>query len=228
MKTWIVYRHTTPCNKVYIGITHQTPENRWQGGHGYKTNTHFHKAILKYGWENIAHEILAEGLTQEQAEDLERKLIFEYKSYDKHYGYNKALGGHALSEESRRKIGETRKARGITSWTLGKHLSEETKAKISAGNKGKTFKMSDEAKRHISEAKKGALNPNYGKHPSAESIRLRVEKAQRPVVQIHDGVETTYKSIKEAGAKTGITASNISRACNGQRKTAGGYYWRYA
>lgn len=228
MNTWTVYKHTTPSNKVYIGITHQKPENRWLYGYGYKTNTHFYKAISKYGWKNITHEILAEGLTQDQAEDLERKLIFQYKSYDKQYGYNKALGGHALSEESRRKIRETRKAKGITSWTLGKHLSEETRAKISAAHRGKTFKMSDEAKRHISESKRGRLNPNYGKHPSAKSIQLRVEQAQRAVVQIYEGIETTYKSIKEASEATGVAACNITRVCKGQRMTAGNYHWRYA
>lgn len=228
MDKWTVYKHTTPNNKVYIGITHQKPEDRWGCGHGYKTNTHFYKAILKYGWKNIAHEILAEGLTQAQAEELERTLIFQCKSYDKQYGYNKALGGHALSEESRRKIGETRKARGITSWTLGKHLSAETRAKISAGNKGKTFRMSDEAKQRISEAKRGPLNPNYGKRPSDESIRLRVEKVQRPVIQICECTETIYKSIKEASEVTGVAACNISRVCNGQRKAAGGYRWKYA
>lgn len=228
MNTWTVYKHTTPSNKVYIGITHMKPEYRWNHGRGYKTNHHFYKAILKYGWENITREILATGLTQDQAETLEREYIFQYRSYDKRFGYNKALGGHALSEESRRQIGETRKARGITSWTLGKHLSAETRAKISAGNKGKTFRMSDEAKRHISESKRGPLNPNYGKRPSEESIRLRVEKVQCSVIQIHDGIETKYASIKEASEQTGIVASNISRACKGTRKTAGGYCWRYA
>lgn len=228
MNTWTVYKHTTPSNKVYIGITHQKAEYRWRCGRGYKTNNHFHNAILKYGWENIGHEILAEGLTQDQAECLERELIIQYKSHDRRYGYNKALGGHALSEESRRKIGETRKAHRITSWTLGKHLSEETKAKISAANKGRKFKMSEEAKRHISESKRGPLNPNYGKRPSAEFLRLRAEQMERPVIQIHEGVEIKYQSIKKASEMTGVVASNISRVCSGQRQTAGGYCWKYA
>jgi predicted GIY-YIG superfamily endonuclease len=30
-KNYIVYKHTTPSNKVYIGITGRTAERRWQG-----------------------------------------------------------------------------------------------------------------------------------------------------------------------------------------------------
>ena len=77
MNTWTVYKHTTPSNKVYIGITHMKPEYRWNHGRGYKSNHHFYNAILKYGWENITHEILATGLTQDQAETLEREYIFQ-------------------------------------------------------------------------------------------------------------------------------------------------------
>jgi len=43
----------------------------------------------------------------------------------------------------------------------GKHLSEETKRKMSEGNNGKH--PSEEARRHMSESKKGAKCYNYGK-----------------------------------------------------------------
>lgn len=57
-----VYKHTSPSGKVYIGITQQRPEYRWQGGLGYRHNEYFFRAILKYGWNNFAHEILQSGL----------------------------------------------------------------------------------------------------------------------------------------------------------------------
>lgn len=37
-----------------------------------------------------------------------------------------------------------------------------------------------------------------------------------------------YKSASDASKKTNIGDSNIRRCCNGVRKTAGGYIWRYA
>lgn len=31
-KAWIVYRHTSPSGKVYIGITSDLPKRRWGNG----------------------------------------------------------------------------------------------------------------------------------------------------------------------------------------------------
>lgn len=229
LEKWKVYKHTTPSGKVYIGITHQKPEYRWgKEGNGYKSNNHFSNAIKKYGWENIKHEIIAEVTTQSQAEAIEKNLINYYKSYDSGYGYNKALGGHALSPESRRKIGETRKERGITSWTLGKHLSETTKEKISKANRGRHYTLSYEAREHIAAAKCGERNPNFGKKLSSECKKKLVEANQKPVYQITKEGKRFFCSAKEAENKTGVACYNITRVCKGQRKTAGGFAWQYA
>ena len=58
-KTYCVYMHTSPSGKAYIGITCQTPEYRWgKEGKGYVNCVAFFNAILKYGWDNIGHQIL--------------------------------------------------------------------------------------------------------------------------------------------------------------------------
>ena len=36
-----VYKHTSPSNKVYIGMTTVQPEERWNNGWGYKKTTIF-------------------------------------------------------------------------------------------------------------------------------------------------------------------------------------------
>ena len=46
-KKYIVYEHISPSNKRYIGITCQTPEQRWRNGEGYKGSTAFYNAIKK-------------------------------------------------------------------------------------------------------------------------------------------------------------------------------------
>lgn len=90
---YTVYKHTCPNGKVYIGITMQKPYKRWCGGMGYIKNQHFFRAILKYGWDNISHEILYEGLSEEQAYETEKRLIKEYRSNEFAYGYNQSSGG---------------------------------------------------------------------------------------------------------------------------------------
>lgn len=85
-----VYKHTVPNGKVYIGITKMLPEQRWQNGAGYKENRAFWKDILFYGWGNIAHEIVAIGLDEQQARKKEYELIAELHANDPNYGYNVA------------------------------------------------------------------------------------------------------------------------------------------
>ena len=90
---YLVYKHTTPSGKVYIGITKQTAEGRWKNGLGYQSSPHFWSAIKKYGWDNIKHEILHDDLTEEEACEYEKRYIAECRSTDRQYGYNQKTGG---------------------------------------------------------------------------------------------------------------------------------------
>lgn len=85
---YLVYKHTDPKGKVYIGITQNHPQTRWNDGTGYKTQTKFYRAIQKYGWINFKHEIIEAGINKDEALALENKYILEYKTYDDNYGYN--------------------------------------------------------------------------------------------------------------------------------------------
>ena len=58
----------------------------------------------------------------------------------------------------------------------GKHLSEESKKKMSEAKKGKH--LSEEHKKKLSEAKKGEKNPNYGKHFSEEHKKKMSEASK--------------------------------------------------
>lgn len=91
-KIYTVYVHKNKINgKCYVGITSQNPELRWQNGNGYRTQTKFYNAIRKYGWNGFFHQIMATGLTEEEAKLMEQKLIKFYDSYNN--GYNATLGG---------------------------------------------------------------------------------------------------------------------------------------
>lgn len=168
---YTVYKHTAPNGKVYIGITGQKPEHRWNNGNGYEQNKHFYSAIAKYGWENIEHEIVENGLTKQQACDLEIELIAKYGSTNPCNGYNHSTGGECssagmhLSIEARRKISESHK--GQTAWNKGKHPSAETRWKMSYA-----WKHSDACIEHLKkvcESNKGKQSPVKGRHHSAEA-----------------------------------------------------------
>lgn len=106
-RIWFVYKHINKINgKIYIGITREKkPENRWKNGLGYKHSSHFWAAIQKYGWNNFNHEVVASGLTEQEACYMEIDLIKKYKSNNNQFGYNIAEGGSApkWTEESKLK-----------------------------------------------------------------------------------------------------------------------------
>ena len=167
-KNYSVYKHTCPNGKVYIGITSMKPKRRWKNGKGYQKQI-FYRAIQKYGFDNIQHEILFEDLTKDEAEQKERELIAYYKSNQKDCGYNIDNGGSSIgthSEATKRKLseymtGDTRNRgrvhteesrRNMSKAHIGKKLTEEAKRKVSEFNKGKRY--SNEVIEHIKIAKR--------------------------------------------------------------------------
>lgn len=88
-----VYIHTDPLGKVYIGRAvgddiKTVNQQRWQNGHGYKTQKFYNECVKVYGWDNIKHEIIEWGLTYKAAIDREKYWIEKYNSRNPKYGYN--------------------------------------------------------------------------------------------------------------------------------------------
>lgn len=141
-KTFIVYMHISPCGKRYVGITCQKPEHRWgKNGNAYTRPTkkglitYFGKAVLKYGWENIEHEILHSGLCRKDANALERYYIFSLDLMNVEKGYNQAKGGdnHSIGEEGRKNLSKAHL--GQKAWNKGIPMSESSKRKSSTSHK---------------------------------------------------------------------------------------------
>ena len=157
-RKYTVYLHTSPSGKYYVGITKDSVKRRWQNGHGYK-NQVFYRAIEKYGWDSIDHEIIASNLTKEEAENFEILLISKLHSNNPKYGYNVENGGNStgkLSEETKKVISKS--VSGEKHPNYGKHLSEETRKKISEANKGKSRPHTEETKKKMGKNRKGNKN----------------------------------------------------------------------
>lgn len=181
MNNYIVYKHTSPSNKVYIGITCQKdPNKRWRNGRGY--NIYFKRAVEKYGWENFTHEILFSNLSEGQAKQLEIELIEKYQSAHQEYGYNITLGGeggngYKHTQEAKQRISNTEKGR--TSPMKGRHHSEQTRKKMSESNKGKTcwtkgIHLSEEHKKKIGDAQRG--KPKFQPHTPESFLRRSLSR----------------------------------------------------
>ena len=157
--TYSVYIHTTPSGKKYVGMTSNHVSKRWRGGSGYKYNEHFYRAIKKYGWDYIVHDVILDGLTKEEACFLEIKLIAKYDTTDSKCGYNNSSGGECGS------VGCTRSDAhklAVSNAHKGKELSDAHKLAISNCHKG--VPLDEEHKRKIGDAQLGEKNHRYGKH----------------------------------------------------------------
>jgi group I intron endonuclease len=215
-KKYYVYKHTNKTNgKVYIGITCLSPKKRWKNGKGYSDNKHFTNAINKYGWDGFDHLVLVRGLTEEEAKWLEIQLITVHNSTNREKGYNISPGGDTVSEETRQKISAANK--GENNFMYGKHHTEETRKKIGESQKGERSHMfgkhlSEKTKQKMSTANKGENNPMYGKTDYNNPN-------SKTVVCVTTGY--CFGSTSKAGEYYGIHCSNIATCCRGKQKSAG-------
>ena len=90
-KSWTVYEHIFPDGGRYIGITSTVLDKRWMRGKGYETQPKIAEGIAKYGWDSVEHRAVLEGLTEEQAKNIEQYLIAQLNT--RSCGYNMAPGG---------------------------------------------------------------------------------------------------------------------------------------
>lgn len=152
---------------------------------GYKRCPYFWRAIVKYGWDNFRHEIVAEGLTEEEAKQREKDLIVAYKTQNPSCGYNFTDGGDGVcgwtpSAETRAKIGAANMG---NKYCLGRQVSDTTRAKISEANKGnKSFlghKHTIESREANSAAHMGNQNFLGRKHTDASRAAMRDAQKRR-------------------------------------------------
>lgn len=192
-KTYCVYKHTSPSNKSYIGVTSMNPQKRWRNGNGYNHNVYFSNAIKKYGWGNFTHEILSENLTQEEAYQMEIELIKKYNTFDSRYGYNLTTGG----EIGKQHTDEVRKNQS----DLAKRLWKDDGFRKSHSKFLYTPRNGELNPNYGNHKLSGKNHPNYGKKRKPETI----EKIRRASSNISD---ETRRKMSEA-AKARMTPERI-------------------
>lgn len=96
MNNYSIYKFTFSDGKTYIGQTSKPPEERWRDGEGYKGQPVYVPIILE-GWDNIKKEVLHTGLSQDQANKLEKYYISKFNSIKN--GYNISTGGSMQNEK---------------------------------------------------------------------------------------------------------------------------------
>lgn len=90
----------------------------------------------------------------------------------------------------------------------------------------KLRKITDEGRKKLSLSKMGQKNPMFGKKQSKSFI----ENQFKPVIQlsINNEIIKEWGSLKEVSEYLLINRNTIRMVCQGKRKTAGGYKWKFA
>ena len=229
-----VYINTNKINgKVYIGITKQKPQRRWQNGYGYE-GTYFGNAIKKYGWESFDHNVIVTNISKEKACEIEQNLIVLYNANDRDYGYNIAKGGQTCDcltgkcgvehpNHERVKMidpetGEVLRIFGAQSEAareLGISRKGITKAcqGLSATYKGYVWEYAD--KEYCKKE-----NPGVGRYDHSK-IRKQI------IVESADGERQEFVCAKEASAAFGISEQSARRKARLNLTDECGRRWMY-
>lgn len=230
MKIYTIYKVVNITNqKVYIGFDSSWPKRMNHHKSKFKKiNLKFYDAIKKYGWNNFNWEILYQSKDGDYTlKTMESYFIKEYNSMEK--GYNMTLGGEGslgYKHTPEEKLKNSLRNSGINHVNYGKHLSVETKKKISEKNSGtengmfgKTYIMAKEQKQKISDSMKGEpksqehresikkskLDSNY--IMTIETRKKMSEKKFKPVIL--NGLN--FKSVNEAAKYYDVHYTTITR-----------------
>lgn len=141
-----------------------------------------------------------------------------------------------MSLEQRMKLSKIKK---------GLSQSEETKKRRSLSLIG--HKVSKDTRMKISLSRIGEKNPMFGKKQSEDTVKKRVAKIvghkvsedTRKKIGVSNGkrvamidpytdkILKVYDSASEAARHNFLNNGKISRVCRGERKTTGGFMWKY-
>ena len=192
-------------NKIYIGLTTRTVENRWKE-HCRHNSQMIDKAIEEFGKENFLFFSIEE-CEEEILYEREKYWIAYYNSFNN--GYNNTLGGRDNNYV----------------------MTDKVNLVLQFWNQGLTVNKIVEQTNLNVETVRSYLNKNNISH---EDIRARANQAIRasksiPLLQYDKkgNFIKEWESSKVAGKELGLNEKNIRNVCNGLRKSCGNYIWKY-
>lgn len=218
-------------NKKYIGqakrFTRRCKEHVWSSynENDVSYNYPLHRAIRKYGIESFEVIVLKHDLgTQCLLNLYESYYIDKYNTMTTNHGYNVSDGGsngNKFASKTEEEMMEIKKKMSESSMgnknpMYGKHHSDKVKQDQSNRMKGNTYSKgkpkSEEAKRKISESRRG--KPNI----SCRKCVIQYDKDGNFIKE--------WESRQEAAEALNIKVTGIKECCSGRSKTYKGYIWK--
>lgn len=223
--------------KVYIGLTSGSVSSRLarhkrqaKGG----SQCIIHRAMLKHGFDNFEIQVIASGLTCQQACDVEINEIASKKTYGS-CGYNILAGGQS-GKSLRPELTKARKSQAAKdAWLRSKKwqnaIHDPIRLKAISEASKKNFK--DPKYREAFESRHAEM-VELSRLPDARARAIETFKKNGYGVAVKCSNGMVFQTaadaarwlIKQKRAKAG--AANILNCAKGKRKTAYGYSWGLA
>lgn len=240
-----IYITTNHINgKQYIGQKKYDTQNKWKNYLG--SGIILSKAIDKYGKENFSKEIIEECKSKEQLDTREKYWIAYYDAVDSDEFYNISSGGDGgntivgYSEEQLIQYKEYKSKLHQKTALKGEDagaskLTEKQVIEIIERLKTNDFNLDIANDYGVSQGTIDDIRCHKTwKHLTGNIVfdnisSRRRPRSTKPVIQYsEDGTYiATYKSARDVQRELGIGYKIISAVCNGKKRTAHGYIWRF-
>lgn len=196
-------------NRVYIGKTLKTTEVRKKEHlHQLNDGSAIHNSILKHGVEHFTWVCIEKNIyDKNELAQREKYWISYYDSYNN--GYNMTKGGEG---------GNGTHAKNLDKWR--KEHPEESQKLIN--------NLLLWREQHIEEVKKANLKGAETRRKKyGNNITQKANNTNRKKVQCIE-TQKIYNSVIDAAKDmNGANGSHIGQVCNGKRKTAFKYHWKW-
>lgn len=238
--------------KKYIGQSRNLSKRFTDHLYELRNNRHFNDHLQnswnKYGEENFDINIL-NLCNKDELDYYETYYIEFYKTMDMMNGYNKDSGGNKCKTRRKESCDKMRRYwlehGGINDGLLNATIEAQKPVVQYAKNGDHICKFSSimEASCRTGVGFKQISAVCTGFHKTASGYVWRFEgdrfnkyfleskiKTKKKVIQytMKNEFINEFDSLSDAGRYSGIDYKNISAVCNGKRKSAGGYIWKFA
>lgn len=212
-------------NQIYVGKTKNSLDKRLkehiQDAKTHHDNTMLHNAMNKYGYKNFKIDIVEDNIPLKKLNEKEKFYIKKLKAHKRYGNYNLTDGGDGGVTWSKLTKDEVKEIWNILLYAsdpifhsdIAKQYNVDCST-ISAINRGVYWHNSN-FNYPLRKTKKHHKHKMFGKENPKSRAVLCVE------------LNKTFESIRLANSFFHVKQSHIGQCCQGQRKTALGYHWKY-
>ena len=214
MKNFIYKVTNTKNDKIYIGATTKSLEDR-KKDHLKKSNKGksyaFQNAIATFGEDAFKWEQIDTAVTTDELAKKEKEYILEYNS--KEQGYNSDSGGGIQKTVYQYDTGTGKLVDKYSNLTLAGAVIGLNKQDLSS------------VCLSVNKVCKGF----YWTYDYVDEFIPQKDNRRKKVIQYNIQGEfiDEFVSVSEAAKLTGYNKSSIAKVCRGERKSCGGYLWKY-